>query len=156
MDCPEAVSNYTHLLCRALSNDDFVARLDKLFLDAVDLMKTLQSLCCSQQNIQCMVESSDFQTAVSEFLLRGGEKETKCVLTLLLTCLVGGQPISMAKGKGKGGKRPMEDRRKQTKVEFLSHFSEIVSQLKYVLDGRHESVKKLCSSVLWLLQEDPG
>lgn len=158
--CPATISGYTQLLHTASESKQFVARLDKLFIDATDLMKVLQCLCISAKNRQSLVESSEFHKAISNLLLGEGEREIKCALNLLLTYLTEGQPIAaemgLAKRKGKKEQSPKEDRREQTRSQLLSHFPEILFQLESVLASRHGDLKKLCSSVLWCIRADPG
>lgn len=158
VDCPGAISSYSKLLFEASRSKEFIARLDKLSLDATDLIKTLQCLCCSPQNRQHMIENSYFQKATTNLLLTGEEKETECVLTLLLACLTECQPITLARKKGKKEfeERLIEDSREQAKMKLLSCIPEVIHQLESLLASQYESVKKLCSAVLWRLQADPG
>lgn len=162
-DCPDSVSNYTHLLCTASKSKGFVATLDKLFLDATDLMKTLQCLCTSGNNRQSLVECPEFREAITNLLLRGGEKEIECALDLLLTFLTEGQSViaktDSAKRKGKKEQLSEGDAREQARKQLLSHFPDIVHQLESVLASRQGDVKclkNLCSAVLWCVQDDPG
>ena len=160
-DCSEAIVDYLRLLHTASKSKDFVARQDKLFLDATDLMKILRCLCSSAKNRTSLVQSPDFHRATTSFLLGKGENEIKCTLNLLLTCLTEGQPIittNSARGKAKTNQPPQgEDSREQVRGQLLSHFPEIIPQLEvFLASQRHGELKKLCSAVLWYIQAAPG
>ena len=164
IDCSETISNYAQLLRASSESKHFVARVEKLFLEATDLLQVLQCLCTSTNNRQAMITNLEFHKAVTNLLIRGGEKEIECVLDLLLTCLTEEQPIARTKDKGKRremqtSELPNEDSRESTRKELLSYFPEIVHQLESVLASPHgdsESLKTLCSAVLWYIQVKPG
>ncbi len=159
-DSPDIMSNYIRLLHIASENKQFVARQDKLFLDATDLMKVLKCLCTSTQNRSSLVESSEFHNAITNFLLRKGEKEIECALDLLLTYLTEGQSIAkkgLAKRKGMKEQLTNEDSREETRLQLLSHSTEIIHQLEsFLASGHQDRLIKLCSAVLWRVKSLPG
>ncbi len=159
IDSLESILSYTRLLHIASESKQFVARVDKLFIDATDLMKVLQCLCTSAKNRKFLIESSDFHIAITSLLLREGEKEIEYALNLLLTYLTDGQPIAKKTLTQKKGKKeqlvPAEDSREETKKELFSRFPELVRQLQNVL-ANTKCYKKLCSAVLWYIQADVG
>lgn len=160
IDCHETILDYTHLLLSASQSKHFVARVDKLFIDATDLLKVLQCLCISAKNRQILIESPDFHKAATNLLSNGGENEVKCVLNLLLAYLTTGQPmtkVDSARKKGKPGK--IEGSRGEDKEKLLSCCPEIVRELESVLThrcGDDKCLKNLCSSMLWYIQTGQG
>jgi hypothetical protein len=164
VDCPDTISSYAQLLGTSSDNKQFVVRVEKLFMEATDLLKVLQCLCTSLNNRKSLVSNHEFRMAVSNFLLQGGEKETESTLDLLLTCLTEGQSMAIpgpvkgkartsASGPSKGGNR------QEARQELLTNFPEIVQQLQSVLEserGGIESIKTLCSALLWYIQAETG
>lgn len=156
VDCPAAISTYTQLLGTASQSKQFVARMDKLFVGATDLINTLCCLCASASNRNSLVESFEFRKAITNLLRGEGSKEAECALDLLLTYLTEGQPIAWG-GRGSKEQPSEEDGRGKARKELLSHFPEVVHQLESVLTSEHhgDAVKKLCSAVLWCTQANP-
>ena len=157
MDCPDiTVSNYVRYLRQASSSKQLVVKVEKLFLEAEDLVKILKCLCCNERNRQIILDTSEFPVAVANLLGCGKEQEIGSVLSLLLTLLTEGQPIIISKKKGKRENQPTEDTRKLTKEKFLVQLPDFVPKLQYILENQPEAVKSLCLSLVWLLQEDPS
>ena len=155
IDHPDAISNYTRLLHTASESKGFVARVDNLFLEATDLLKVLQCLCTISKNRQYLIANVNFHKAITNLMLGEGEKEIECALDLLLTYLTEGE---MEKEKRKKEQVLKEDGREQARDQLLSHFPEIVHQLKNVA-SRHGDIKclrELCSALLWRVQGHPG
>lgn len=157
IDSPSTITRYAQLLCASSESKQFVVRVDKLFMETADLLKVLQSLCTSSINRKALVENHEFHKALTNIMLRDGEKEVEYALDLVLMCLTEGQPIALVKGKSK--RETMEGSRKEARQELLSHFPDIVQQLQRVLSSRCgsiEGIKTLCTALLWYLQADTG
>ena len=158
IDCPDVISELTGLLNSASKNKYFdVEMKNNFYLNATDILKVLQYLCISTSNRHAIFGNAEFCEAVTNLLIREGEEEIECALNLLLTYLTEGQLGTMEK---KGGKQqPKEDdSRELARRELLSQFPELVHQLESVLANQHknESVRRLCSAVLWNVQADSG
>ena len=164
INCPDVISDLTRFLCFASESKQFVARVDSLFLDATDILKALQCLCTSTSNRRAIFGNAKFNKAVTNLLIREGEKQIECALNLLLTYLTEGQldtKTGSTRGKEKKGQKqqPKEEyNREQARRELLSQFPELVHQLESMLANQHknESVRRLCSAVLWNVQADSG
>ena len=161
IDSPDTISNYTQLLSMASKSKHYVAKMDKLFIDATDLLKVLQCLSSCPKNRQFLIENSEFHKAITNLLLRDGKKEIECALDLLLTYLTEGQPIALTstvKKRGRKEQLPLEDNREQARTQLLSYFPKLIDQLKSILASQLgvNCFKQLCSALLWCLQTNPG
>ena len=157
IDSPGTISKYAQLLRASSESKQFVVRVGKLFMEASDLLKVLQSLCASSINRRALVANHEFHKALTNLLLRDGEKEVEYTLDLMLTCLTEGQPIALVKGKAK--REDTEGGREEARQELLSHLPEIVQQLQGVLASQLasvEGIRTLCTALLWHIQADTG
>ena len=164
IDCTDIIESfYIRVLLTASESKEFTVMEKNLILVANELLKVLRCLCVSKDNQQALITSPGFHLVISNLLKRGGTKEIECALNLLLTLLTEGQENAkpaMTKGKQKKGKMHTSDRdgRESVKETLLSQNPSIAQLVKHALGNAQEdeTLKDLCSAVLWCLQSTPG
>ena len=162
IDCRDTISKYSHLLCIASESEHFFARQYEVNVSADFLLRVLQCLSTSTENTFFLIENSEFQKAITNLLYGAGRKEIEYALDLLLTLLTESEWIvsrSLVKGERKKEEELLKDRkeeRRKRKDLLLSCFPKLLKSLDVNQHGDVQCLKKLCSALLWCVQDHPG